>query len=167
VVVHNECFSDVKEDDWVERIVQPHRNGVPAVVIHCAMHCYRAPTNEWFKFVGVTSHRHGSHFPIVVKNVKPEHPIMKNFPGEWPTPKEELYNVVKVWPDSTPLGHAWSHETKTDEVCVWINQYGKGRVFGTTLAHYNQTMEQPVYLDLVTRGLLWACGRLDADGKAK
>jgi hypothetical protein len=26
-------------------------------------------------------------------------------------------------------------------------------------------MEDPVYLDLVTRGLLWACGKLDENGK--
>jgi hypothetical protein len=26
-------------------------------------------------------------------------------------------------------------------------------------------MQQPVYLDLVTRGLLWACGKLGEDGK--
>src|SRR5262245_40955057 len=80
IVVHNECFADVKEDEWVERIVKPHREGIPAVVIHCAMHCYRAPTNEWFKFLGVTSHRHGSHFPFEIKNLQPEHPIMKGFP---------------------------------------------------------------------------------------
>ena len=167
VIVHNECFSDVKEPEWVERVVRPHREGVPAVVIHCAMHCYRAPTNEWFKFLGVTSHRHGSHFAFGVKNAKPEHPIMKGFPATWQTPKEELYNIAEVWPAATPLGLAYSHETKIDETCVWINTYGKGRVFGTTVGHYANTMEQPEYLDLVTRGLLWACGQLGDDGKPK
>ena len=29
----------------------------------------------------------------------------------------------------------------------------------------NSTMERPEYLDLVARGLLWACGKLNADGK--
>jgi hypothetical protein len=28
-------------------------------------------------------------------------------------------------------------------------------------------MSDPVYLDLVTRGLLWACDKLDKDGKPK
>jgi hypothetical protein len=44
-----------------------------------------------------------------------------------------------------------------------VNSYGSGRVFGTTLGHANGTVGHPVYLDLVTRGLLWVCGRLDGD----
>lgn len=31
--------------------------------------------------------------------------------------------------------------------------------------HDNSTMKDPVCLDLVTRGLLWACGKLGEDGK--
>src|SRR5580704_12405191 len=61
VVVHNECVSDVTDLDWIERVLKPHREGLPAVVIHCAMHCYRGKTDDWFKFVGVTSDHHGPH----------------------------------------------------------------------------------------------------------
>ncbi len=165
VVVHNECFADEKQLEWLEHIVKEHRQGVPALVIHCAMHCYRAPTNEWFKFVGVTSHRHGSHFAYSLRNVNPQHPVMKGFPAEWQTPKEELYNIANLWPQTVPLGTGYSPETKRDETCVWVSQYGKARVFGTTVGHYNQTMSDPVYLDMLTRGLLWACNKLDEDGK--
>ena len=42
VVVHNECFADAKDEPYVQRITQAHQAGVPAVVIHCAMHTYRA-----------------------------------------------------------------------------------------------------------------------------
>ena len=41
IVVHNECFSDTKDPAWTARVLKPHREGLPAVVIHCAMHCYR------------------------------------------------------------------------------------------------------------------------------
>ena len=165
VIVHNECFSDEKDVEWLENIVKPHREGTPAVVIHCAMHCYRAPSDEWFKFVGVTSRGHGSHFAHQVKNLSATHPIMKEFPAMWQTPKEELYNISAVAPTTTPLGSSYSHETKVDEVDIWVNTYGKGRVFGTTIGHYNATMEEKVYLDTVARGLLWACGKLGEDGK--
>lgn len=167
VVVHNECFADEKDAAWLERIVSEHRKGVPTVLVHCTMHCYRAPTNEWFKFCGVRSHGHGSHFDYPLKNLKPEHPIMKSFPPVWQTPKEELYNISEVYPDTIPLGSGYSPQTKKDEVCVWISQYGKARVFGTTVGHYNQTMQDKVFLDLVSRGFLWAVDKLDENGQPK
>ena len=58
-----------------------------------------------------------------------------------------------------PLATAKSKETKNDEVCVWTNTYGKGRVFGTTIGHYNEELADPVFLDMLTRGLLWACDK--------
>src|SRR5262249_23208667 len=48
-----------------------------------------------------------------------------------------------------------------EEVCVWTNQYGATRIFGTTLGHHNETVGHPVYLDLITRGTLWAAGKLE------
>jgi type 1 glutamine amidotransferase len=51
-------------------------------------------------------------------------------------------------------------------VVVWTNLYqNKTRVFSTTIGHNNQTVEDPRYLDLVTRGMLWACGKLGEDGE--
>jgi len=165
IILHNECYSDEKDPAWLERIVKPHRGGVPAVVIHCAMHCYRAPTDDWFKFVGVTSRRHGSHFAYATFNVKPQHPIMAGFPPVWQTPMEELYHIESVAASATPLSMGYSHETKKGEANVWINQFGQARVFGTTIGHYSQTMSDPVFLDLLARGTLWAAGKLGEDGK--
>ena len=61
IVLHDECFSDVPDPAWTQRILKPHQAGLPGVVIHCAMHCYRDGTDEWFKFCGVTSRQHGAH----------------------------------------------------------------------------------------------------------
>jgi type 1 glutamine amidotransferase len=162
VVVHNECFSNAAEPAWTERILRPHRDGLPAVVIHCAMHCYRDKTDEWFKFLGVTSHRHGANYPFEAVNLAPDDPIMKGFGPRWRTPKGELYLISKVWETAKPLAHARSRDTNRDEVCIWTNAYGpnKTRVFGTTIGHHNEEMSDPLYLDLVTRGLLWSVGRL-------
>jgi type 1 glutamine amidotransferase len=177
VVVHNECFADDKDLDWLETVLRPHRDGLPAVLVHCAMHCYRAPTNEWFQFCGVTSRRHGPQHPLEVKPLQPAHPVMKGFPELWTTGNEELYAIETVWPGATALAEApdkkkdaatgaWVNTPKQNAV-IWVNTYGKGRVFGTTIAHNNKTMEDPVYLDYLTRGLLWACDKLDANGKPK
>ena len=168
VIVHNECFGKVKDDAFVEAIAKAHEE-TPAVVLHCTMHSYRAApkgAEEWRKFLGVTSVNHGKHKEITIKNLKPEHPVMKGFPAEWTTPKGELYRIKKVWETATPLAEGTSFPTEK-HICVWVNEYGpkKSRVFGTTIGHHNETVAEDTYLDLVTRGLLWACGVLGEDGK--
>jgi putative heme-binding domain-containing protein len=161
VVVHNECFAAVSDEKWVERILKPHRDGLPALLIHCAMHSYRTGDNAWFEFVGVQSPRHGAHYAYTVENSQPDHPIMRGFGKSWLAPKGELYHTIKLFPTARPLAHAKRQPDNKPQICVWTNQYGKGRVFGTTIGHYNETMSEPQYLDMVTRGLLWSVDRLD------
>lgn len=162
VVVHNECFAHVKDQAWLERILEPHRNGTPAILIHCAMHCYRTGTDDWFEFVGLQSPGHGPHYSYTVRNQKLDHPIMQGFGEQWDAPKGELYHSVKVWPTATPLALANRKSDNEPQVCIWTNQYRENtRVFGTTIGHYNETMVEPKYLDMLTRGLLWATGRLE------
>jgi putative membrane-bound dehydrogenase-like protein len=159
IVVHNECFSHVKDKDFVENIVKPHREGLPAILIHCSMHCYRTGDNQWFDFVGMQSPGHGPHYSYVVDNVKPDHPIMKEFGQTFIAPKGELYHSIKLFDTATALGQAKRQSDGSPQTCVWTNQYGKGRVFATTIGHYNETMVEPKYLDMVSRGLLWACDK--------
>ncbi|MEZ0258261.1 MAG: ThuA domain-containing protein, partial [Chthoniobacter sp.] len=97
----------------------------------------------------------------------PEHPVMKGFPTEWHDPMDELYKNEKLWPNFVPLAQAYGQETQKDHACIWVNTYGKAKVFGTTLGHSNATMQSDVYLDLVARGLLWACDKLNDDGTPK
>ncbi len=163
VVIHDECFADTKDPEWTKRILKPHEDGVPGVVIHCAMHCYRDGTDNWFKFCGVTSRRHGAAYPHEVLNVDAAHPIMKGFGPAWANPAGELYWIEKVWPTAHPLCVSKNEENGHEETCVWTNQYGKGRVFGTTIGHHNETVSSPEFLNLLTRGTLWACDKLSDD----
>jgi len=161
IIVHNECFAGVKDQAWLDRILEPHRNGTPAILIHCAMHCYRTGTDDWFEFAGVQSPGHGAHYPFEVENLNPDHFIMSAFGDKWTAPKGELYHSVKVFPTATPLGHAKRKNDNKPQTCVWTNDYRGTRVFATTIGHYNETMVEPNYLDMMTRGLLWAVGRED------
>ncbi len=168
VIVHNECFGKVEDVAFVENIARPHFEGVPAVMMHCSTHSYRAAkTDEWRQAIGQTSMSHEGNRDLEVKVVATEHPVMKGFPNPWLDPKDELYKNEKIWPGLVPLAQAYGVETKKDHVVIWANTYGKGKIFGTTLGHSNKTMEDPVYLDLVARGLLWVCGKLDDSGKPK
>ncbi len=165
VVVHNECCGAIDDVAFVERIARPHFDGVPAVMLHCSTHSYRAAkTDEWRMAVGQTSYSHEGSRDLKIK-ITGDHPVMKGFPDGWLDPKDELYKNEKLWPNVVPLATAYGEETKKDHVVVWTNTYGKGKVFATTLGHSNATIKDPVYLDLITRGLLWSCGKLDANGK--
>lgn len=171
VIIHDECSSDVKEMPYVENILNAHKNGVAAVNLHCAMHCYRTGTDDWFKFVGIQSAAHGPQEPIAITFVDQQHGITRGM-EDWTTVREELYNNLKVFPTAHPLARGKQMvkqkdgtEKAVDYVVAWANDYGKTRVFSTTLGHNNATVGDARYLDLVTRGLLWSCGKLSADGK--
>jgi type 1 glutamine amidotransferase len=177
VVIHNECFADDADMEYVNKVLAPHRDGVPAVVMHCTMHTFRAlKTNVFREFLGVTSMGHGPQHPLDVKVVKADHAIMKGFPTDWKTVPEELYAIDKVWPNAITLATAADKKkdaegkwvaTEKAHTLIWANTFGKGRVFGTTLAHDNKTCSDPVFLDVFTRGLLWSCDKLDENGKPK
>ncbi len=161
VILHDECFSDDKDPAWLARILEPHRKGKPGVVIHCAMHCYRVGNDDWFEFCGVTSRGHGPHYPHEVRNVRAADPIMEGFGPAWANPAGELYRIEKFWPTATALATAKDRENGEDQVCVWTNDYRGTRVFGTTLGHHNETVDDPTFLKMLTRGTLWAAGQLD------
>lgn len=157
IIIHNECFADTRDEAYVKKITRAHKAGVPAMVIHCAMHTYRAAEfDDWRQFLGVTSthHEHQSNYPV--KIVAADHPIMKGFKTDWITPKDELYIVKKLWPTAKSLASSVSEKTGEEQPVVWVNQYGKARVFGTTYGHSDDTFRDPVFIDLLTRGFKWA-----------
>jgi type 1 glutamine amidotransferase len=105
--------------------------------------------------------KHGKAAPILIRTVENQHPIIRGLGWrDWLTGNEELYNNVKVFPSATVLQRG----VQGDEDCAitWVNRYGSTRVFSTSLGHFNETVSDERYLDLVTRGVLWACDRLDA-----
>jgi len=175
VVLHDECSSDVKDLKLIDRILKPHREGLPGVVLHCGMHCYRSQgwpqkVTPWFEFTGLPSTGHGDQLPIAVSFLDKDNPITKPL-EDWTTVNEELYNNGGGKPLGTaqPLARGKQtydrrgKKTADEFVVVWTNLYnGKAKVFGTTLGHNNPTVDDSRYLDLVTRGLLWSVDKLDA-----
>jgi type 1 glutamine amidotransferase len=183
LVIHDECASDINGTSTISRVLQPHRDGIPGVNLHCAMHSYRfgdyskpvpagADNAQWYEYLGLQSIRHGAQLPIEITFATDASPITKGLQN-WKTVNEELYNNIKVWDDAKALARgkqgAGDKPGENDTVVVWTNEYGakKARVFSTTIGHNNATVEDPRYLDLVARGVLWACDKLDADGKPK
>ena len=186
VILHDECAADVVEQGYVANILNAHKAGVPAVNLHCAMHCYRwgnfrerslkagDDNAGWFEFTGLQTTGHGPQEPISITFTDNQHPITKGV-ANWTTIKEELYNNIQLFPTTVTLAKGdqvvkdkKTQAERTDSaVIAWTNEYGpnKTRVFNTTLGHNNDTVSDARYLDLISRGLLWAAGKLDAEGK--
>ena len=165
VVVHNECFANTKDEAYVKSITEAHKAGVPGVVIHCAMHTYRAaPFDDWRQFLGVTSRRHDHQSEYPVQVVAPNHPIMQGFPEDWTSPKDELYIVEKLWPTAQALTISISERDGKAHPVMWVNEFGGARIFGTTYGHNDTTFHDKAFILAVGRGLLWVCGRLEEDG---
>ncbi len=192
VVIHDECSADVKEKPYVNRILNKHRDGVPAVNLHCAMHSYRwdnfrepvaagADNAGWYEMLGLQSTGHGAQAPIDVTYASETHPITSGLEN-WTTINEELYNNVRIFGGAEVLASGMqvtppkkgdlkknpnAKPVESTAVVAWTNEYGpkKTKIFSTTLGHNNDTVSDARYLDLVSRGLLWATGNLTADGK--
>lgn len=166
VVVYNMSFSHVVDIEWIERLARAHHDsGVHAVILHGAVHSYRrAETRAWGELMGAFSMRHDRQRPLTIEVLAPDHPIMRGFPKDWKTIDEELYEIERVWPAMTPLAQAYSVESERHHPLVWTNTHGQARVFVTSMGHNNEMMANPIYLDLVTRGLLWTMGLLQDDG---
>lgn len=161
VIIHNECFADTTNLTYIRSITAAHQAGKPAVVIHCAMHTYRAiQPDDWREFLGVTSrmHEHQSKYPVKV--VAGGHAIMRGFPQDWVTPMDELYIIEKLWPGAQALATSVSEKTGRAQPCFWVNDYRGTRVFGTTYGHSDDTFRDPVFINVLARGTLWAAGKL-------
>ena len=151
----------------IDTILKPHKDGLPGVVLHCAMHCYRTDgwnrriATPWMQFTGLISTGHGPQQPIAVTYVDRDSPITKPL-GDWTTVNEELYNNAAGKLEPTAHALARGKQGRVESIVTWTNTYnGKTKVFGTTLGHNSATVADPRYLDLVTRGLLWAVDKLD------
>lgn len=167
IVVYNICHAHEKDQKFVEGVVDMHKQGKPAVAIHCTMHSYHWELNggrnskedkEWNKLLGVVSPNHGPQAPITVTKCKGcNHDAVKNMPAEWKTPQGELYNISKTYDTATILAKGNNgRKQQGDQPVIWVNKYGKANVFATTLGHHNETMKTKEFLQTLSDGIIWA-----------
>ena len=84
----------------------------------------------------------------------------------WKTSGDELYQMISIDLQSHALLKAKSPQDGREHVVGWTYQFGRGRVFATTLGHDMKTAGSPDYLQLLANGLLWSCNKLGDDGQA-
>jgi putative membrane-bound dehydrogenase-like protein len=167
IIIHDECAASMNNKETLTRILDAHKT-IPSIQLHCAMHSFRTGEDRWFKRLGLQSNSHGPQEPIAITFVDKEHPITKTL-ADWTTIKEELYNNANLF-DAHPLAMGKQTvknkdgSTKDVEYIVaWTNEKAGARSFSTTIGHNTETVADARYLDLITRGLLWACDKLTPD----
>jgi type 1 glutamine amidotransferase len=94
-----------------------------------------------------------------VKITDPAHPVTAGLPPSCAV-SDELYHNIRMQPGVHVLATAFDDPsiggTGKDEPVLWTVNYGKGRVFHTTLGHDVFAMSEPGFVDTFRRGTYWA-----------
>ena len=113
---------------------------------------------------------HGPEYEFVITSRAPEHPVMKGLPEKWLHTQDELYDYMRgPFENATVLATAYSDTEKNSppwrpEVkgmgkhvpSLMAMNYGKGRIFHTTLGHFDYSMECVGFMTILQRGAEWA-----------
>lgn len=113
---------------------------------------------------------HGNEYEFSIKHREPEHPILKGLPDQWIHTKDELYDrmrgpfnnatILATAHADVELNDPWYDESikgtgKHVPVMLTVN-YGEGRVFHSTLGHFDYSMECVGFITTLQRGAEWA-----------
>lgn len=104
---------------------------------------------------------HGPKHEFPVKKTEVKHPISEGAPARFDHVSDELYSASMRTKGSLVLATAYCDPTKPsgtgiDEPVIWVNQYGKGRVFNNVLGHDTAAMADKNYQQWMRRGVEWA-----------
>lgn len=108
---------------------------------------------------------HGARHAFTVVVRKPDHPIMKGLPSEWPHAVDELYHGQRgPAKDMDLLATAYSDKAKggtgTNEPMVWAIPFGKGRVVTNVMGHTTADdlghVDDADFRTLIARSCEWA-----------
>ena len=104
---------------------------------------------------------HGKRHEFAIETREPAHPIMQGLPEKWMHTADELYATLGGPADHvTVLATAFSAKntggTGENEPSLLTIDYGKGRVFHTTLGHDDVSMKDIGFVVTLCRGTEWA-----------
>jgi hypothetical protein len=93
---------------------------------------------------------------------EPQHPITRGLPSHWLQPSEQVrYGLHGPAEGLTILTYAFSDVSHQGEPMDWVHEYGKGRIYATSLGHIwkdeaNPNADNLNFQALLARGVEWA-----------
>ncbi|HZW34601.1 MAG TPA: sialate O-acetylesterase [Isosphaeraceae bacterium] len=148
-----------------EAFLNAVRQGKGLVVFHHASSAFTKPNwDEFEKAIAGGWRSQGYHGPkhvFTVKKTSVKHPISEGLPAQFEHAIDELYSNSVMIPGSEVLATAYSDPSKPrgtnkDEPVIWVNHYGKGRVYENVLGHDATAMGDPQFQEWMRRGVIWA-----------
>lgn len=103
---------------------------------------------------------HGRQHPFLVESREPDHPIMSGLPKSWLHVKDELYDRLRGPAENmTVLATAFADPAQRgsgeNEPMLMVTDFGKGRVFHTTLGHSVEALKCVGAATVLARGAEW------------
>ncbi len=101
-------------------------------------------------------------------------PATRHFPAQFPI-YDEIYQfkepysrdkvrvLMSIDPASVDLTNKNVHRTDKDFAVTWVRQYGKGRVFYSSLGHREDIWDRPDIQQMWTEAVKWAMGMTPGD----
>jgi type 1 glutamine amidotransferase len=151
------------------------KEGKGLVVHHFASAAFSNPNNPEFEKAIAGGWRtqgyHGPKHEFQVKKTAVKHPVSEGLPVEFDHVIDELYSASMRTRGSLVLATAYADPAKPmgtgmAEAVIWVNNYGKGRVFENALGHDTTAMSDKNYQEWMKRGVEWAAtGEVASSGK--
>jgi uncharacterized protein len=124
--------------------------------------------DDYIKMLGGEFIRHGAQQTSHVIVADPNFPGASAVPAGW-APLEEWYSLKDFAPDLHAIlvqdtgGMKGAEYARPNYPNTWARKSGKGHVFYTSLGHRDDIWTSPVFKSVLTGGINWALGRVQAD----